>query len=92
MGVTLQDVAQGALDLGRIIQNGMTAIDQATGQTAGQKAATSSGTPQPAAPGAASSTAVTQSPATGAAMALPQWALPVGVGVLLLWWKPWRKL
>jgi hypothetical protein len=91
MGVSLSDVAQGALDLGHIIQSGMTAIDQATGVTPAKTATTASpAAAQPTAPAATATTASTQSSATAAA--LPKWVLPVGAIVGLWWWKPWRRL
>jgi hypothetical protein len=89
MGVTLQDLAQGALDLGHIIQKGMTGIDAATGANTAKPATTASGA-QPTAPAATANKAATQS-SSGAA-ALPAWVFPVGLAVVLLWWKPWRAL
>jgi hypothetical protein len=90
MGVTIDDVAQGALDLGKLIQGGMNAMDQATKATSpaaptSTPAPVSAG-PQPAAPATSASTAVAQSKAKGmtATAALSGTTLLlVGVGAYL---------
>jgi hypothetical protein len=83
MGVTLDQINQGFLDVGKIVTDSMTAWNTISGKT--PLAQTTVATPQPAGPAAPSPGTLSQSPPAGNLMfGLPTWALLAG-GALVVY-------
>jgi hypothetical protein len=90
MGMTYEDLKSGVMDIGSIVNNGLSAFEKLSGRAS--VTTTTASTPQPPAPSAPAESKATQSPAGGPTGTgqLPGWLVLAGVG-LGAWWLAKRQ-